>query len=215
MRPRIARLVVLSAIPAFAAPGLAGSPFGGPARMHPPEVLRRVQAAPPLMEAAPPLVEAAPPSVEADPALHPAPPEPGLPHVAVAPSANPLSRMALQDLGAFRQRPLFAPLRRRPDPPAAVAPPLPAEAPPESPPPDLRLVGIVAGVDRAVALVSRHEGGSTSLRVGDPVESWRVDQIAPDRIVLREGARAHTYRLFAPPPAAGGRPPVEATGRAP
>lgn len=211
-------------------PGLAGSPFGSPAWVREQEALRQAEerrrgrtpaapsvAAPSLPEAT--AVEAPPPEIPGEAPTGTAlaetlpaesPPEPELPLPAIAPSANPLSRMAFKDLGAFRQRPLFAPSRRRPDQPAAfTAPPPPAEMP-ASPPPELRLVGIVAGVDRAVALVSRQEGTSMSLRVGDQVESWRVDRIAPDRVVLREGEREQTYRLFALPPAAApgtGLPP--------
>lgn len=222
----------------LAGPALAESAFGSPAWVREQEALRQAEdarqrarkPAPPPAAPSEPTVAGVPseveaPAAETDPAGPPPaataevdpPPEPGLPLPQIAPSANPLSRMAFQEYGAFRQRPLFAPSRRRPDQPAAVtAPPPPAEAT-ESPPPELRLVGIVAGVDRAVALVSRQEGAALSLRVGDQVEAWRVDRIAPDRVVLRDGEREQTYRLFAlPPPAApGGRLPPGAVVREP
>lgn len=227
-------------IPALAAPCLAGSPVGSPAWVREQEALRQAEGgrqrgrkpapvdpdAAPMQEApqsaagAPPPdnAESVPPSGETV-LVEPPTPAPNLPLPEIAPSANPLSRLVLESLGAFRQRPLFAPSRRRPDQPAAfidTPPPPPPEAP-ESPPPELRLVGIVAGVDRAVALVSRHEGASMSLRIGDRVESWRVERIAPDRVVLREGEREQTYRLFALPPATvpGERLPAEAVVRAP
>lgn len=219
----LALLIVVGGL----SPCLAGSPFGSPAWVREQEALRQAEearqrgrkpAAPSASTPAPPeamAAEAPPPETSGEsPGDAPAgtalagtapaepPPEPELPLPQVAPSANPLSRMAFKDLGAFRQRPLFAPSRRRPDQPVAfTAPPPPAEMP-ASPPPELRLVGIVAGVDRAVALVSRQEGASMSLRVGDQVDSWRVDRIAPDRVVLREGEREQIYRLFALPPAA-------------
>lgn len=212
----------------LAGPALAESPFGSPAWVREQEALRQAEdarqrgrkpAAPPAAVSADPVTAEVPgpqpevtETVQADPQTGPE-----LPLPQVAPSANPLSRMAFGNLGGFRQRPLFAPSRRRPDRPVAyAAPPLPAEAP-ESPPPDLRLVGIVAGVDRAVALVSRQEGASLSLRVGDQVDAWRVDRIAPDRVVLREGEREQTYRLFALPPAAapGARLPASAVVRVP
>lgn len=214
-RALIASAVLLGLV----TPGYAESPFGSPAWVREQEALRQAEdarlrgrkpAAPPAAEPAlpDPAIAAAPPEAEpsapADTAQAEPPPEPELPLPPIAPSANPLSRMAFKDLGGFRQRPLFAPSRRRPDQPVAYAPPPPP--PPfemsASPPPELRLVGIVAGVDRAVALVSRQEGASLSLRVGDQVDAWRVDRIAPDRVVLRVGEREQTYRLFALPPAA-------------
>ncbi|WP_342149034.1 hypothetical protein [Methylorubrum sp. SB2] len=209
-RALFAPLVLLG----LASPAIAESPFGSPAWVREQEALRQAEdarrgrrpAAPPAASPAPPepAIAAAPPEPEApaETALAEPPPEPHLPLPQVAPSPNPLSRMAFKDLDGFRQRPLFAPSRRRPDQPVAYAAPLPLPEMPASPPPELRLVGIVAGVDRAVALVSRQEGASLSLRVGDQVDAWRVDRIAPDRVVLREGEREQTYRLFALPPAA-------------
>lgn len=224
---------------AVAGPALADSPFGSPAWVREQEALRQVEdarrgrkpvappapapaspdapspvARPEAAAVAPSEPEAAAETVPTEP-----PPEPDLPLPSIAPSANPLSRMAFKDLGGFRHRPLFAPSRRRPDRPVAYVPPPPPppiEAP-ASPPPELRLVGIVAGVDRAVALVSRQEGPSLSLRVGDQVDAWRVDRIAPDRVVLREGEREQTYRLFALPPAAapGAHLPAGAVVRVP
>ncbi|GJE76681.1 type II secretion system protein N [Methylorubrum suomiense] len=206
--PGLARALLV--LIGLAGPCLAGSPFGSPAWVREQEALRQAEDARQRARKTGPLPAAgsvpsdssravpapetgAPGLVEAIPAEAPELPIPSL-----VPSANPLSRMAFKDLGAFRQRPLFAPSRRRPDQPLAITAPPPADIP-ASPPPELRLVGIVAGVDRAVALVSRQEGGSLSLRVGDQVDSWRVDRIAPDRVVLREGEREQTYRLFALP----------------
>ncbi|KQT47678.1 hypothetical protein ASG52_10395 [Methylobacterium sp. Leaf456] len=225
-----ARALSFSLLLAAASPALAESPFGSPAWVREQEALRQAEdarlgrkpAAPPAASPAPsePAIAAAPPEPEApaETALVEPPPEPELPLPQIAPSANPLSRMAFKDLDGFRQRPLFAPSRRRPDQPVAyAAPPPPPIETPASPPPELRLVGIVAGVDRAVALVSRQEGASLSLRVGDQVDAWRVDRIAPDRVVLREGEREQTYRLFALPPAAapGARLPEGAVVRVP
>ncbi|WP_375454012.1 hypothetical protein [uncultured Methylobacterium sp.] len=119
------------------------------------------------------------------------------PATAPARGLNPLSALDPTALGAFRGRPLFAPSRRPPPPrPAAIVPLAPVVV--ASPPPDLRLVGVVAGADRAVAILRRPAGGpSLNLKVGDTVEAWRVETIAPDRVTLRDGERATTYRLFA------------------
>lgn len=118
-----------------------------------------------------------------------------------AASINPLSRMALGELKAFKGRPLFAPSRRPPFSEPVVEQPATTEQPvvaPEGPAPDLRLIGIVAGVDKAVAVLGRPAGGPPiSVRVGDQVESWQVHLIAPDRVVLRQGEREQAYRLFA------------------
>lgn len=222
-------LITAAVLLGLAGPAWAESPFGSPAWVREQEALRRTEdarrgrkpVAPPAAVPAPsePVVAApSEPVAPAETARIEPPPEADLPLPPIVPSANPLSRMAFKDLGGFRQRPLFAPSRRRPDQPVAFAAPptLPVEAP-ASPPPELRLVGIVAGVDRAVALVSRQEGTSLSLRVGDQVDAWRVDRIAPDRVVLREGEREQTYRLFALPPAAapGAHLPTGAVVRVP
>lgn len=126
---------------------------------------------------------------------------------------NPLSTLDPAALDAFRGRPLFAPSRRPPPPPpqAFVAPPASTEV--DTPPPDLRLVGVVAGVDKAVAILRRPAGGSSlSLKIGDVVGTWRVHAIGPDRATLREGTREVTYRLFTVGPSSpqglrGGVPP--------
>ena len=110
---------------------------------------------------------------------------------------NPLSSLDAATLDAFKGRPLFAPSRRSPPPRQALATPPPPVAV-EAPPPNLRLVGIVSGVDNAVAILRNASGGpSLSLKVGDVIETWRVQTIGPDRVTLREGARELTYRLFA------------------
>lgn len=131
-----------------------------------------------------------------------------------AQSLNPLSTLDPAALDAFRRRPLFAPSRRPPPPrQVLVAPPAPVVM--EAPPPDLRLVGVVAGVDNAVAILRRPAGGSSlSLKLGDTVETWRVQAIGPDRVTLRDGTRETTYRLFSvgpsspPGPRGNGLPPI-------
>ena len=131
-----------------------------------------------------------------------------------AQNLNPLSTLDPATLDAFRGRPLFAP-SRRPPPPRQIftAPATPLAV--ETPPPDLRLVGVVAGVDNAVAILRRPTGGSSlSLKLGDSVETWRVQAIGPDRVTLRDGTRETTYRLFSvgpsspPGPRLGGPPSI-------
>lgn len=134
------------------------------------------------------------------------------------PSLNPLSTLDPATLDAFKGRPLFAPSRRPPSPqPVLAAPPAPVAT--DAPPPDLRLVGVVAGVDKAVAILRRPAGGSTlNLKLGDAVETWRVQSIGPDRVTLRDGSRETTYRLFGVGPSrsldsGAGTPPIGLLGR--
>ena len=129
-----------------------------------------------------------------------------------AQNLNPLSMLDTATLDAFRGRPLFAPSRRPPPPRRVFTAPPPSVAV-EAPPPDLRLVGVVAGVDKAVAILRRPTGGSSlSLKLGDSVETWRVQAIGPDRITLRDGTRETTYRLFSVGPSS---PPGARPGGAP
>lgn len=113
-----------------------------------------------------------------------------------AQNLNTLSTLNPAALDAFRGRPLFAPSRRPPPPPQVfVAPTAPMTVAPS--PPDLRLIGVIAGVDKAVAILRRPTGGSSlSLKLGEAVETWRVYAIGPDRVTLRDGTREATYRLF-------------------
>lgn len=139
--------------------------------------------------AAEPLLPTRAPGVEAPGAGDP---------VASAPKRvlNPLSTLDRESLSAFKGRPLFAPGRRPPALRQAFVPPPPVAM--ATPVPDLRLVGIVAGIDKAVAILRRNAGGpSLNVKVGDAVDTWRVQAITPDRVVLREGEREQTYRLFA------------------
>ncbi|WP_375462391.1 hypothetical protein [uncultured Methylobacterium sp.] len=134
------------------------------------------------------------------------------PATAAARTLNPLSALDPAGLGAFRGRPLFAPSRRPPPArPVEVAPPQAVAV--LSPPPDLRLVGVVAGLDKAVAILRRAAGGaSLNLKIGDSVDAWRVDTIAPDRVTLRDGERAQTYRLFTVGGSAPSAPPLLTSG---
>lgn len=110
---------------------------------------------------------------------------------------NPLSVLDRTTLDAFKSRPLFSATRRPPPAsPQIFVPTPPAVALSQAP--DLRLIGVVSGVDKAVAILRRPSGGpSLSLKVGDTVETWRVQAISPDRVILREGDREQIYRLFA------------------
>lgn len=150
------------------------------------------------------------PAAAQDAGIRPAP--------APSPNLNPLSALDPATLDAFKERPLFAPSRRAPSPqPVPVAPLAPVAV--DAPPPDLRLVGVIAGVDKAVAILRRPAGGSTlNLKLGDAVDTWRVQSIGPDRVTLRDGSRETTYRLFGigpsrPPDSGAGTPPIGLLGR--
>lgn len=205
-----AALVALVLGLAWSSTARAEAAFGSPAWVLEQEAKRRAatgspEAAPPASgpDAAaassgekaagrPPQIEvAAPGPAEATASGAPAP---------GAITINPLSRMALDELKAFEGRPLFAPSRRPP-----FTAPVVVEAPPPGPPPvaegpapELRLIGIVAGIDKAVAILGRATGEPPlSVRVGDTVETWRVHVIGPDRVVLRQGESEQIYRIFA------------------
>lgn len=118
---------------------------------------------------------------------------------------NPLAGLDKATLEGFRDAPLFTPSRTRPTPP----PPPVAEAPPPPPPPEeepppeppaLKIAGIVAGPDGAVAFVSKEgEEEVEQLRLGDQVDGWLVTAIDPQILKLTLDEREQEYRLFARP----------------
>jgi len=110
------------------------------------------------------------------------------------PSALPW--LKLKDLSATRERPLFAPSRRRPPPPpsphvANVAP----EHPPETP--RMVLTGvIVKSSETIVVLRNIATSESISLRSGESVGPWRVKALSDHSVVLSDGTKEFTLELF-------------------
>ena len=127
---------------------------------------------------------------------------------AADPALNPLSALGADSLSAFRDRPLFTPSRRAPQPPAAVeAEPAPepeiATAPPPAPQPNLRLAGVIEGPEETVAVVEDLGSNTVSqLRLGDMLDGWLVTAIEADALRLTLGEQEGEYRLFDPNQAA-------------
>ena len=132
-----------------------------------------------------------------------------------APTASPLSPSASLPLSAFSAiatNNLFSPLRTEEPPPS------PAMTPQRHPAPVLprpRLYGIVLGTEggpRAL-LDDPRTRKVTGYTVGDSVGDSRLDEIKPDRVVLRRGSEVFEVLLrdpSKPRPVAAPAPPATA-----
>ncbi len=110
---------------------------------------------------------------------------------------NPLGSLKPSDLIAFRNKPLFAPSRQPPPAPRPSQGPV-AVVSQDVEPPKVRLTGVVEGVAAPMAILQRSDASATStVRVGDDVDGWRVTSIDSLRILLGKGGRQREYRLFA------------------
>ena len=128
---------------------------------------------------------------------------------AQSPPANaPVRSFALpplQELRATRERPLFSP-RRRPDAEAAEdTETSPVEESPESLP--FELTGVVMGADVAIAILRNRDTQETvSLRQGEALDAWSLEEIAARHVVFRQEGRQVRLELFLPHPE-GSAPP--------
>lgn len=124
----------------------------------------------------------------------------------VDPGLNPLATLARDSLKGFRERPLFTPSRRAPQPAPTAEPPPEAEPAPveeaEAPPtpqPNLKLTGVLEGPDDAVAVVQDLDSNTmTQLRPGDMLNGWLVTSVEGVTLTLTLGDRDEQYRLFDP-----------------
>ena len=107
---------------------------------------------------------------------------------------NPLAIHSLAELTATRERPLFSPTRRPPPPPAVAE----AEAaPPPAPPPDVQFSGVVMDKKGALAIIRPDASGpAKSVRVGDVVSGWKVEQIERRQMTLSLDGRSASFTLF-------------------
>lgn len=130
----------------------------------------------------------------------PAPPEPAAatalePAVSPAPTTEPAPPLSAYVVVAERN--LFSPTRSE----TAPEPPRPATAgPPVPPPPKPRLYGVVLlqdGQARAY-LEDAQRRRVFAYSVGDTVGDARVEQIRPDRVVLRRGGETFEVLLHDP-----------------
>jgi general secretion pathway protein N len=131
---------------------------------------------------------------------------------------NPLWGIPASALTATRERPLFAPTRRPPQPPVkaeALPPPPPPPPPPAEPEkPQLTLVGTVTvtGEPQNIAVVrDQATNRLVRLHVGEEVSGWSLRSV--DSRTMTVAKNSQTVTLSLPPPgstllAAPGTPPL-------
>ncbi|MGB9188202.1 MAG: hypothetical protein ACLQLT_10405 [Methylovirgula sp.] len=108
---------------------------------------------------------------------------------------NPAAATSLDQLAATRERPLFAPDRRRPTAASVVSHVEPPPPPPDEP--RLSLFGVVVDTDGPRAVIRSDPAGKTvRVRLGDEVGGWRVTQIEGQQLVMSLGDRSETVMMF-------------------
>ena len=108
------------------------------------------------------------------------------------PSALPW--LKLEDLSATRERPLFAPTRRRP-PPQEQAVTVVVEHPPETP--RMVLTGIIVKPSETIVVLRNvATSESISLRSGESVGAWRVEAQNDHSVILSDGTQQFTLEMF-------------------
>ena len=109
------------------------------------------------------------------------------------PSALPW--LKLEDLSATRERPLFAPTRRRPPPAQPKAVTVVAEHPPETP--RMVLTGIIVKPSETIVVLRNvATSESISLRSGESVGPWRVKAQNDHSVILSDGTKQFTLEMF-------------------
>ena len=111
----------------------------------------------------------------------------------------------LEELQATRERPLFSP-RRRPDAEAVdETETSPVEESPESLP--FELTGVVMGAEVAIAILRNRDTQETvSLRQGEALDGWSLEEIASRHVVFRQEDRQARLELFLPHPEGSATP---------
>lgn len=121
---------------------------------------------------------------------------------APAPAGNPLWNVALKDLPATRERPLFSASRRPPPPPPVEAPLHTASVskPAEPDRPRLTLLGTIAGGGEGFGIFLDPSGNkSVQLRLGQSHDGWTLRQVRRRETVFDKGDETVVLAL----PAAG------------
>lgn len=109
---------------------------------------------------------------------------------------NPAAVVTLDQLGATRERPLFAPDRRRPAEALVVS--RAAPPPPPAAPPQVSLFGVVVDADGPRAVIRSDPAGKmVRVRLGDKVGGWQVTQIEGQRLVISLDNRSVAVTMFA------------------
>jgi general secretion pathway protein N len=96
----------------------------------------------------------------------------------------------LDSFPAFLDRPLFSPSRR----PAEIVLAVPETEPVTvAPAPSIELTGLIITAQDSVGIIRLPgAGGVRRVVVGDTVEGWLVEEIAPGRLLLRRGDQRTT-----------------------
>jgi general secretion pathway protein N len=117
-----------------------------------------------------------------------------------APVNNDTEQFTIGPIGQYQetvQRPLFSSTRRPPPPPEPEAPELDVPVPPE--PKDERdyiLLGVMLTPEATMALLKDDHGNISRLRLGDKIDDWRLEQVNPENVVLRQGGRVKDLPLL-------------------
>ncbi|HET6379095.1 MAG TPA: hypothetical protein VFG05_12440 [Methylocella sp.] len=122
--------------------------------------------------------------------------------------ANPLWSVPLSALTATKERPVFSPSRRAPQPTAEPEPLADAEPPPPPPPeaetPSLTLVGTVINEPESIAII-HDDKTNTTVRVhtGESVSGWVLVSVEPGTMTLEKNSQTATVTM----PPLGAAPP--------
>ena len=124
----------------------------------------------------------------------------------LVPGANPLRSIALTQLSATRERPLFSASRR--PPPAVVAREPVVVAPPprkrEIAPPSLSLVGTIIGEEGGVGIfVDQTSKAPFRLWLGEDHDGWRLQRIDRREVTMEKEAVRAVLTLPQPGGASG------------
>jgi len=129
-------------------------------------------------------------------APEPAPPDPLL----AAPVGGGAEQFTIGGIEQYREtveRPLFS-STRRPPPPPKPAPPAPVVV--EEPEPEdernYTLMGVMLTPEATMALLKDDMGNISRLRIGEKIDDWKLEQVNPDNVVLRQGARVRDLPLL-------------------
>jgi general secretion pathway protein N len=126
---------------------------------------------------------------------------------ASAPRVSASRLPSLDELSATRERPLFSPSRRPPEPAPEQPEPEPARAPVATPTNfPYQLVGIVRGPDTNIAVFRKSDAASNEegqpapaekrLSLGDKLDEWTIDEIAEHFVILHGDAKRVRLRLY-------------------
>lgn len=71
-----------------------------------------------------------------------------------------------------------------------------------SPPPEIELTGIIQtpNAGKIILVRDKKKGKTRRLRPGENIDGWELAELAPDHVVLTQGAKKHTLKLIKPRP---------------